>query len=75
VNRAEVAHLAFQMGPPLEEAIDFVQALELIGYSMDAAESDERAVITVATTAGKRLEAVQEAWRGVIKVVGPKKAK
>jgi hypothetical protein len=69
--RAKVAHFAFQMGPPLDEAIDFVQALQLMGFGMMGAvgEGDERAIVTVANTASKRLEVLQEARRGIMKAV------
>ena len=72
--RAKLAHLAFRMEQPLDDAIDFVQALSLMGYGMmgSVAEGDERAIVTVAGAASKRLDALKDAWRGVIKVVRPR---
>ena len=71
--RAKVAHLAFRMEQPLDEAFDFVRALHLMGFGMMGA-GDERAIVTVSHAAEQRLQTAKEAWRGVIKIVGPRKA-
>ena len=75
-HRAKVAHLAFRMEQPLDEAFDFVRALHLMGFGMMGAvgEGDERAIVTVSHAAEQRLQTAKDAWRGVIKIVGPRKA-
>jgi hypothetical protein len=75
--RAKVAALAFDMEEPLNEAIDYVRALALIGYGQMGPEGneDERAIVAVAHAASERLETLQDTWRGIFKVVRSKKGK
>jgi hypothetical protein len=69
--------LALAMEEPLNEAIGFAKALSLMGYGMmgPGGQDDEHAIVTVAHMTSDRLEALKDAWRGVIKVVGPKRTK
>jgi hypothetical protein len=73
--RAEVAELAFAMEEPLNDAIDYMRALSLMGYGLMGPEEneDERAIVAVAHAASARLEALQDTWRGVCKAVRRKK--
>jgi hypothetical protein len=75
--RDRVTALAFDMEEPLNEAIGYVRALSLIGYGMMGPEGneDEHSIVTVAHAASDRLEALQDTWRGIFKVVRSNKGK
>jgi hypothetical protein len=72
--RAKVMDLAFDMEEPLNEAIGYVRALSLIGYGMMGPEGneDEHSIVTIAHAASDRLEALQETWHGIFRVVAKK---
>lgn len=63
---AKAITLALDMEVPLNEAIDAVQALRFIGYGLThhGGEDEGRAVATIAWTACRRLEVLQEIWGG-----------
>ena len=66
---AKVVALALDMEVPLNEAIDAVHALRLIGHGMaqSADDAEGRAVAAVAWTARQRLDTLQQSWRRLFK--------
>jgi hypothetical protein len=67
----KVCALAFDMEEPLNDARDYVRALRLIGDGLIAVHDDDgRAVLTCATAAMDRLDAITEQWRGICKALG-----
>jgi hypothetical protein len=74
---AKACDLALAMEEPLNEAIGFAKALSLMGYGMmgPGGQDGEHAIVTVAHMTSDRLEALQETWRRMFKVVRAKKAK
>ena len=69
VAAAKVVELAFRMEEPLNEALDSVQALQLMGHGLTQLAGDEegRAVAAVACTARRRLDSLQQTWRSLCK--------
>jgi hypothetical protein len=59
--------LSLAMEVPLNEATDAIHALRLIGYGLEGQGEQEvgRAVAQIAWGACQRLDALQEAWRGL----------
>ncbi len=68
-SSAKVLSLAFDMEEPLNDAIDAVRALHLMGHGLTELVGDDegRAVTAVAWTACLRLDAVQVLWRDLCK--------
>jgi hypothetical protein len=66
---AKVVELSFKMEEPLNEVIDSVYALRLMGHGLTQLASDEEgcAIAAVAWTACQRLDALQETWRSLCK--------
>ncbi len=59
---------ALDMEEPLNDAMEFVQALRMIGNGMAADYDDNgRAIAAVARAALQRLDALEDAWSGLIK--------
>ena len=53
---------------PLTDAIDFAQALYLMGFGLISHhEASGDAIVTLAHETGKRLEAVKEIWNEVLR--------
>jgi hypothetical protein len=65
--REKIIDRALDIEPPLREAAAFVQALRLIGHGlMEGQDEEGRAIATVAQAAAERLDAVTEAWDGLL---------
>ena len=64
---AKIAALALDMEEPLNEAIDAVHALRLMGYGFTelSSEVEGRALAAIAWTACRRLDAVKQIWRSL----------
>jgi len=64
---AKIMALALHMEEPLNEAIDAVHALRLMGYGLTevSGEVEGRALAAVAGTACQRLDAVKQIWRSL----------
>jgi hypothetical protein len=60
---AKVRALAFDMEEPLNEAIDHVVALRLMGWGLTALDKDNgRAVLAASWEASKRLDLLKDIW-------------
>ena len=60
---AKVRALVFDMEEPLNEAIDYVVALRLIGCGLAALDNDNgRAILATAWAVSKRLDALKALW-------------
>jgi hypothetical protein len=65
----KIAHRALDMEVPLNDAMEFVQALRMIGDGMVADDNDDgRPIAAVARAALNRLDDLKRAWVGVIKL-------
>jgi hypothetical protein len=66
---AKVVELAFRMEEPLNEALDSVQELHLMGHGLTLLAGDEegRPFAAVAFTARQRLDSLQQTWRSLCK--------
>jgi hypothetical protein len=54
---------------PLNDAIDYVQSLRLIGHGLIADYDDAgRPLVAIAYAAGERLDAVKDVWRRIHKI-------
>ena len=64
---ARVAAVALDMEEPLNEAIDAVHALRLMGYGLTelSGEVEGRALAAIAWSACQRLDAVKQIWRSL----------
>jgi hypothetical protein len=64
----KVRAIAFDMEEPLNEALDFVVALRLIGNGLIANHDDDgRAIFTIAWAASERIAVLKEKWEGIFK--------
>jgi len=62
----KVRAFAFVMEEPLNEAIDHVVALRLIGCGLSALDNDHgRAILATSWEASKRLDRLKELWRRI----------
>jgi len=62
----KVRAFAFVMEEPLNEAIDHVVALHLIGCGLTALDNDHgRAILATSWEASKRLDRLKELWRQI----------
>ncbi len=65
--RAAIISLALDMEEPLHDARALVHALRLIGHAMADFHGDEGLpIVTVASAASERLDALSTAWNGII---------
>ena len=66
-RRAESFPLILRIEEPLTDAINYVQALHLMGYGLISHhEAGGDALVALAHETGKRLEAVKEIWNEVL---------
>jgi hypothetical protein len=64
----KVRAIAFAMEEPLNEAMNFVVALRLIGDGLSANHDDDgRAVYAIAWAASERIETLKEKWKGIFR--------
>jgi hypothetical protein len=64
----KVRAIAFDMEEPLNEALDFVVALRLIGNGLIANHDDDgRAIYTIAWAASERIETLKEKWERIFR--------
>ena len=67
-RRAEPFPLILRIEEPLTDAINYVQAMYLMGYGLILHhEAGGDAIVALAHETGKRLEAVKEIWNGVLR--------
>jgi hypothetical protein len=67
-RRAESFPLILGIEQPLTDAINYVQALYLMGFGLISHhEAGGDAIVALAHETGKRLEAVKEIWNGVLR--------
>jgi hypothetical protein len=61
--------LAFAMDEPLHDAINYVRALDLIGFGLRANGADDEAdaIFVVARAASERLDTIKTMWRRLYK--------
>ena len=66
-RRAEPVALIFGIEEPLTDAINYVQAMYLMGYGLISHhEAGGDAIVALAHETGKRLEAVKEIWNEML---------
>ena len=67
-RRAEAFPLLLRIEQPLTDAINYVQALHLMGYGLISHhEAGGDALVALAHETGKRLEAVKEIWNEALR--------
>jgi hypothetical protein len=67
-HRAEPFPLLLRIEQPLTDAINFAQALYLMGFGLISHhEAGGDAIVALAHETGKRLEAVKEIWNGMLR--------
>jgi hypothetical protein len=70
-RRTKLHELIWQMETPLTEAIDFVEALRMMGDGLSERGCDDRsAVLRVVEAAQERLRSVEEVWSGLVRAKG-----
>ncbi len=66
--------LVWQMETPLTEAIDFVEALRLMGYGLSERGCDDgSALLRVVEAVQERLRSVEEVWVALVRAQGRRK--
>ena len=67
VRRAESFPLVLRIEEPLTDAINYVQALYLMGYGLISHhEAGGDAIVALADETGQRLESVKEIWNEML---------
>ena len=64
--------LAFDMDEPLHDAINYVRALDLIGFGLRATDADDEAdaIFVVTRAALARLDTIKTMWKRLFKAAG-----
>jgi len=66
---AKLHDLVFDMEVPLNEAIDHVVALRLIGCGLTTDDRDNgRAIVTTSWAASQQLDALKDIWRKMLRI-------
>ncbi len=66
---AKIQDLVFDMEVPLNEAIDHVVALRLIGCGLTTDDRDNgRAIVTTSWAASQQLDALKDIWRKMLRI-------
>jgi hypothetical protein len=66
-RRTEAFSLIFRIEEPLTDAINYVQALYLMGYGLISHhEAGGDAIVALAEETGQRLDAVKEIWNEML---------
>ena len=67
-RRAESFPLILRIEEPLTDAINYVQAMYLMGHGLISHhEAGGDAIVALADETGQRLEAVKEIWNGMLR--------
>jgi hypothetical protein len=70
----KVMGFALDMEEPLNDAMEFVQALQMIGDGMVADHNDQgRPISAVARAASRRLDVLKDTWLGLFKEIKGKR--
>jgi hypothetical protein len=73
--RKKVIGLAFAMEEPLNDAINLVQALRLIGHGLAADHDDAgRPIAALAWAATDQLDELKRGWQGIINAARGRRA-